>query len=152
MTNASPAFLVDTNVLVYAYDPADPAKRERAIAVLRALQASGLGALSVQVLGEFFSATTKKLNPPLPPSEAGEAVINLYRSWEVFELYLPMVIDAVRGVSAHRFSYWDALIWATAKHNGLPFVLSEDFNDGQVVEGVRIVNPFETSFDLGILQ
>lgn len=152
MTNASIAFLVDTNVLVYAFDQADPAKRTRAIEVYKELQESRLGALSVQVLGEFFNATTRRLRPRLPVKEALDAVIELYRSWEVFDLYSPMVIDAVRGVSDHRLSYWDALIWATAKHNGVPFLLSEDLNDGQVIEGVRIVNPFTTSFDLRVLS
>ena len=54
MRNGSRAFLVDTNVLVYAYDPTDGGKRERAITVLESLGNRHQGALSAQILGEFF--------------------------------------------------------------------------------------------------
>jgi hypothetical protein len=46
------------------------------------------------------------------------------------------VLEAVRGVQRYRLSYWDALIWATAKLNGVPNVLSEDFNTGSQLEAV----------------
>jgi predicted nucleic acid-binding protein len=54
MTSDSRAFLVDTNVLVYVYDPVDPIKQVRALDVLDRLAASGAGCLTTQVLGEFF--------------------------------------------------------------------------------------------------
>ena len=53
--------LVDTNVLVYAYDTSDEGKRARAIQILERVQAQRLGALSVQVLGEFFVTVTRKM-------------------------------------------------------------------------------------------
>jgi predicted nucleic acid-binding protein len=57
-------------------------------------------------------------------------------------------VEAVRGVSAHRLSYWDALIWATAKLNRIPTVFSEDFSDGRVIEGVSFHNPFAAGFQI----
>jgi predicted nucleic acid-binding protein len=63
-----------------------------------------------------------------------------------------IVLEAVRGLQRHRLSYWDSLIWATAKLNDVPNVLSEDFNDGALLEGVRFLNPFTTTLDLGWLQ
>jgi predicted nucleic acid-binding protein len=54
MTSGSKAFLVDTNVLVYAYDPIDGDKRERAIEVLESLGPHQLGSVSTQILGSFF--------------------------------------------------------------------------------------------------
>jgi predicted nucleic acid-binding protein len=39
-------------------------------------------------------------------------------------------------------SFWDALIWAAAKENGIPVVYTEDFQHGRDIEGVRIINPF----------
>jgi predicted nucleic acid-binding protein len=39
--------------------------------------------------------------------------------------------------------FWDAQIWATAKLNQIPQVLSEDFQHGRAVEGVEFVNPFK---------
>jgi len=51
-------------------------------------------------------------------------------------------MEAARGVKEHRFSYWDAQIWAAAKLNQVPVIFSEDFASGSTVEGVTFVNPF----------
>jgi predicted nucleic acid-binding protein len=48
----------------------------------------------------------------------------------------------LRGVTEHGLSVWDAQIWAAALMNQVPVVLSEDFQHGRVVEGVRFLNPF----------
>lgn len=152
MRNGSSAFLVDTNVLVYAYDPTDGAKRERAIAVLERLGARQTGALSVQISGEFFVAVTRKISCPLTEEEAERSVTNYTRSWVVYALTELVVLEAVRGLRRHHLSYWDSLIWATAKLNGVPNVLSEDFSDGALLDGVRFLNPFAETFDLALLQ
>jgi predicted nucleic acid-binding protein len=60
------------------------------------------------------------------------------------------VLEAVRGVRDHQLAYWDAQIWATARLNQVPLVLSEDFSNGAVIEGVRFVNPFASDFDLDV--
>ena len=55
------------------------------------------------------------------------------------------------GLQRHQLSYWDSLILATAKLNGVPNVLSEDFSYGVLLEGVRFLNPFAQTFDLALL-
>lgn len=40
-------------------------------------------------------------------------------------------------------SFWDALIVAAAARGGVTRVLSEDLNAGQIISGVRVVNPFD---------
>ena len=152
MTNGSSAFLVDTNVLVYAYDPTDEEKRERAIEVLESLGTRQLGLLSSQILGEFFVTVTRKIPTPMTEAEAEHSVMHYARSWITYDLTKSIVLEAVRGLQRYRLSYWDSLIWATAKLNDVPNVLSEDFNDGALLEGVRFLNPFTTTFDLGWLQ
>ncbi len=146
-SGGSAGYLVDTNVPLYAYDPADAAKRARATAVLQRLGVLRTGALSVQVLGEFYWNATRKLRPPVPHAQAERSVTRYARSWTVYDLTPLVVLEAVRGVQRHRFPYWDALIWATAKLNGVPTVLSEDFPAGSLIEGVRFVNPFAAGFD-----
>jgi predicted nucleic acid-binding protein len=151
MPNDSSAFFLDTNVLVYAYDPADAAKRTRAMVVLTRLGAQQRGALSAQVLSEFFVTVTRKIEPPLTLEEGEQRVTNYMRSWQVYALTARMVVEAVRGVRQHQLAYWDSLIWATAKLSGVPTVLSEDFTDGRLIEGVRFLNPFAATFDLNRL-
>jgi predicted nucleic acid-binding protein len=58
-----------------------------------------------------------------------------------------IVLEAVRGLRTYQFSYWDSLIWASAKLNGIPNILSEDICDGVILDGVRFLNPFKASFD-----
>ncbi len=140
--------LVDTNVLVYAYDSADAARQERAFAILDELATSGRGVLSVQVLAEFFVAVTRKIAVPLDVASARKSVENYLRSWPVLELTGFIVLEAIRGVQEYRFSYWDAQIWATAKLNQISVVLSEDFASGSSIEGVTFVNPFGPGFNL----
>jgi predicted nucleic acid-binding protein len=148
MTGAGPAYLVDTNVLIYAYDPGEPEKWRRAADVLRVLRADRLGALSVQVLGEFFVNVTRKPNRPLTPDQARRTSIRLCRSWPVMEPTVRTYLDAVRGVVEHQMAFWDAMIWASARENGISYVLTEDQEHGRLIEDVRYINPFVDRFEL----
>ncbi len=140
--------LVDTSVLVYAYDRSEPEKQARALQVLDRLAVSGAGALSTQVLSEFFVAVTRKLPAPLTLDEAYERVVGHLQSWTILDLTAMVVLEAVRGVRDYQFSFWDAQIWASARLNQVEIVFSEDFSPGAVVEGVRFVNPFAPDFRL----
>lgn len=144
-----PAVLVDTNVLVYAYDRGEHAKQARAIAVLTHLNTLGIGRLSVQALGEFFRAVTRGARPILSVPEAARQVDHLARGWPVVDLTPLIVLEAVRGAREHRLSYWDAQMWATARLNQIPVLFSEDFGGRTVLGGVRFVNPFATGFAVG---
>ena len=139
---------VDTNVLVYAYDRSEPEKQRRALAVLDHLALTGTGAISTQVLAEFFVAVTRKIPYPLSVQEAYQRIENYLRGWPVLEVTGLIVLEAARGVRDYQLNFWDAQIWATARLNQIPVVFSEDFNVGQVTEGVRFVNPFARDFHL----
>lgn len=141
------AFLLDTNVLIYAYDNSDAHKRQIAVMLLRRLSQMQRGSLSVQILGEFFWNATRKIRQPIPAERVAQSIQAYVRTWVVFDLTPLIVLEAIRGVQQYGFPYWDALIWATAKLNGVQVVLSEDFNDGATIEGVRFRNPFQPSFD-----
>jgi len=144
-------FLVDTNVLVYAYDPREPDRQARAAACLRRLVASRQGALSAQVLSEFFWVATRRLDPPLSVPQAERSLTNYLRSWPVYPITGQAVLEAVRGVQQYRFAYWDALIWAVAKLNGVLTILTEDQPSSRLIEGVRFLNPLHQAFDLAQL-
>lgn len=103
--NGSAAFLVDMNVLVYAYDTQAGSKRDRAIALLHLLAARQLGALTPQILNEFFVVVTQKLSPPLTVAQAERSLTNYVRSWVVYDLTPLIVLEAVRGHQRHRLAY-----------------------------------------------
>jgi len=145
-------FLVDTNVLVYAYDQTDGTKRSQAAEVLRIDGRNGTGVLSTQVLSEFFVTVTRKIPTPLSHSDAAEKITRYIESWVVSYITTFVVSEAIRGVLAHQLPYYDSLIWATARLNQISNVLTEDGQHGRLIEGVRYLNPFRRDFDLTMLE
>lgn len=107
-----------------------------------------VGVLCAQVLSEFFNTITRKIAAPLSVAEAYERLKNYVAAWTVLDLTDLIILEAARGVRDHQFSFWDAQIWASARLNQIPIVLSEDFQSGRIIEGVRFVNPFVPEFDI----
>lgn len=140
--------LVDTNILLYAYDRSEQIKQSQAALILTRLATLRLGVLTPQVLGEFFVNATRKIKPPLTIKQAYDRIQNYLLSWEVLDLTGPIVLEAVRGVRTYKMSYWNAQIWATARLHQIPFIFTEDFNPNAIIEGVRFVNPFGENFSL----
>ncbi len=140
--------LVDTNILVYAYDRSEPEKRVSSVKLLDRLALSAQGVLSLQILAEFFVVVTRKLPAPLSVASAEERVLNYLQAWHTVSVTNMVFREALRGVRTHRMVFWDAQIWATARLNQIPVVLSEDFSHGAVIEEVAFLNPFDVSFEL----
>jgi len=139
-------FLVDTNILVYAYDRSEMAKKAMAQKVLVWLESNNAGVLSTQVLGEFFNTVTRKLVYQLTESEASRSVQRYLSTWRVVPVTGAIAIDAARASVAYHISYWDAQIWATAKLNQISTVLTEDFQHERRIEGVQFLNPLTGDF------
>ena len=140
--------LVDTNILLYAYDRGDLEKQSQSIAVLDGLATLRIGVLTPQILAEFFVNATRKLDPPMTVQEGYERIQNYLLSWEIKDMTGPIVLEAVRGVRMYKMAYWDAQIWATARLHQIPVIFTEDFNIGSVIEGVSFVNPLASDFEL----
>lgn len=144
-------YLLDTNLLVYGFDSADGEKQERALDTVARVGRGPTGALPAQALAEFCRVALGKLDPPLSPEETYRQVELYERAFPVLPLTPAVVLEAVRGVRDHAFAYFDAQIWAAARLNQIPVVLSEDFATGATVEGVTFLNPLEPAFDLATL-
>lgn len=140
------ACVVDANILVYAYDRSEIKKQVKARDVLDWLHSSQLGFLSTQVLGEFYNAVTRNVAAPLTRAEASAEVEKHLRVWRVLIVTPAIVLEAARGSATHQLAYWDSQIWATAKLNQIPVVLTEDFQHERRIEGVRFFNPFLGDF------
>lgn len=131
---------VDSNVLIYAHDLDEPRKRATAIQIFEDLWLSKTGALSMQVLQEFYSVATRKIRSPLPRPIAREAIERL-APWCIETTPLE-IAAAFRIEDSAKISFWDALIVAAALKSGAVEILSEDMNPGQTIAGIRIINPF----------
>ena len=139
--------LLDTNVLVYAFDADEPAKQRVAQELLGRLGADGTACVSSQVLGEFYVTVVRRFQGSMSAEMAARHVERFADLFEVHGSSLQIVLEALRGVIRYRFSYYDAQIWAVARLNHVPVVLSEDFAAGSEVEGVRFENPFAVPAD-----
>jgi predicted nucleic acid-binding protein len=132
---------VDTNVLVYANDAADPDKQRIARETLLS-HASEL-VLSAQVLSELYVALVRPSGLGMAPADARMIVDDL-RRFPILPIDDEMVLDAIDLSIRERTSYWDGLILTTAQAGGCEVVLSEDLSHGTTVGGVRVENPFLT--------
>ena len=140
--------LIDTNILIYAHQPSETVKYDRAVRAIETLITSGLGRLSAQVLGEFLSATTRGRRPILAIGDALRQATLLADAFPVFDQTHLIVLEAGRGVRDHQLSYFDAQIWATARLNQVPTIFTEDFTNARRLEGVQFLNPLLPTFDL----
>ncbi|MDE2688456.1 MAG: PIN domain-containing protein [Chloroflexota bacterium] len=132
---------IDTNILVYAYDSADPAKQQQARHILRSGITEETAVLSAQVLGEFFTVATSRIAEPLTAEEA-EDVIRTLSVLPVVEIDLRLVLHATDIHRLYGINYWDSLIVAAAQRTGCTQILTEDLNAGQSYQDVLAVNPF----------
>lgn len=136
-----PTVFVDTNVLVYARDLTEPEKQRRAVEWMAALWAGATGRLSWQVLKEYYVVTTEKLDPPRTPEESREDVLAL-SAWRPVVPDRPVVERAWEVQDRFGLSWWDSLIVAAALRAACPYLLTEDLQDGQELEGTTVVDPF----------
>jgi len=145
-------FLIDTNILVYPYDPRDHDKQRQAQIILERLVGEGVAVLSVQCLTEFFRAVRWRLAEPLTLEQALLRIERFVANCRVLPLTPSAALDAFRAYERYSMSFWDSLIWAVAKEGDVPYLLTEDFDHGATVEGVQFLNPFAESFDLAPLM
>ena len=130
----------DTNILLYSISRTDEeaAKRDKAVALL---DEDG-GALSVQVLQEFYVQATRVTRPDPLPHEIATGLIRTWMRFEVQDVTASVLVQALDLKVSHGFSYWDSAIIAAAKTLGCRTLYSEDMAHGREIEGVLIVNPF----------
>ena len=131
----SAGVFLDTNVLVYAYSRGD-----HRTSIARQLVHNG-GVVGVQVLNEFASVARAKL--AMSWTEVQEAVENiLILCPNPRALGIETHLRALGISKKYGCSIWDGLIVAAAAEAHCSKLLTEDLQHGQVVEGVRIENPF----------
>jgi predicted nucleic acid-binding protein len=130
----------DTNVLVYAeLEPASN-KGERAGSLIK--RAAAVDAIiAAQVIGEFLAVTRRK-RPELFPN-ACELAPLLLSHFRIAETNTQVMGRAVELVQRHRLQVWDAVVCAASLRAGATHLLSDDMQDGAMLDGLRVINPFD---------
>jgi len=132
---------LDTNVLVYAHDRSAGEKYRRAVHLVEELATRKNGALSIQVLQEFFVTVTDRLPKPLAVRDAAAIVSDL----GALLTLAPGVTDVLAAIDMHdrlQVSFWDAMILRSASVLRCALVWSEDLAHGRRYDDVEVRNPF----------
>ena len=130
---------IDTNVLVYADSDDEPDKQRVVAGLIAHAIFTRTGVISTQVLNEYASVALRKLK--LSHDRLREQ-LRFYKQFEVFSASPEITDTAVDLHQTRSISFFDALILASASVAGCRVLYSEDMNEGEVIVGVRIVNPF----------
>lgn len=139
----SATVFVDTNVLVYARDRSEAKKQSAAADWMRELWREHRGRTSTQVLSEYYTAVTRKLDPGLDETLAWQDVRALL-AWEPQPIDSDVLRRAREVQIRYAFGWWDSMIVAAAELQGCSVLLTEDLQEGFVCGSTTVVNPFAT--------
>ena len=148
MAIGSKDYLIDTNIFIYAYLGDDLSRSQHSKRLLDQIVENRVGCVSTQVLNELFSRLTRGVQSPSLIAEFADTIRAITLNYQVLDTTKDTVLAAVNGTRRYQLSYWDSLIWAAAKLNGVPYVLSEDFTHDQTLDAVTFLNPFTPGFTL----
>ena len=132
---------LDTNVLLYLFDNREPDKKAAAQELIEKEVEADRASLSTQVLQEFYVNVTRQLAHPLSPEEA-EARVRDFSRLPLVQVDVPLILAAIARSQRMSFSLWDAMIVEAALKAGADRLFTEDLQHGQVIEGMRVENPF----------
>lgn len=141
--------LIDTNMLIYMFEESRELKHELACELLEnILEGRIKAAVSTQVLSELFvnlTAEKKKTIVTRPIGvQSAELIIEdiaITSCFKVFDVKPQNVLNAIKIKKSSNASYWDCLIAATMKENGITTIYTEDEGFGKI-EGIKAINPF----------
>lgn len=139
MSYTETKIFLDTNILAYIFDSRDIAKKTKAKELFSKLVIENSCMISTQVLQELFNVVTKKLK--YSKADAQKIITSLL-NLNIHQVSTTDIQLAMNISSESQFTIYDSLIIAAAKSENCTTLYSEDLNDGQVVEDVKIVNPF----------
>lgn len=130
----------DTNILVYAADLAGGERHDHAADLVERAMRLQNCTQTLQSFCEFFNVVTRKAG--VDRAAAADLVETWSAAVATEGATLQDFREARRAVGEHGLSFWDAMLWATVRRVGVDLLISEDFQDGRSIEGVRIANPF----------
>ena len=137
--------LLDSNILIYAYDSTEKEKHVIAKNLLaECWKRNKIYALSVQNISEFFVVTTKKISNPIKPDEMKANIQDIitFSNFNILNINKNSVLSAIEISSNNNLSYWDALIASVMKENGISTIVTENDKDFNKITGLKVINPF----------
>jgi predicted nucleic acid-binding protein len=131
---------IDTNILVYAFDESEPVKRGPCMQLfIEIIEGRKQGAITNQVLAEFCSVMTRKVDRPRTHQEISYIIGAIITSanWTVLDYTSETVLNALRA----KIPFWDSLIAQTLKEHGVGTIVTENVKRFKG-SGIKAVSPF----------
>ena len=131
---------LDSNILVYFVDEHDSKKQKIAEKLIKNSVEMKTGVLSTQSLQEFYSVVTRK---SLCSKKQAKTIVEKFKNTlPITQISVSHILKAIDISIQTQFSFWDSLIVSAAHSSGCVIVYSEDMSHNQLVNGVKIINPF----------
>ena len=136
--------LIDTNILVYAYDASEGNKHKASRKLLKTVWEEGGGIVCLQNLMEFFVVIARKVENPIDADEAKTIVEDFLKSekWEIIDRDEDTFLKAIDIVSKYEIHIWDALIATCMRENEVTEIVTENKNDFKKIPGIKVTVPF----------
>jgi predicted nucleic acid-binding protein len=132
---------LDSNILIYAELEPESEKGTRSADLI--LRAARNGVIPVQVLGEYLRFIQRRV-----PQAFDDAIrqASIYRAAFLTPPTTDAVIDTASALArTHRMQLWDCVVCAASAQAGAKVLLTEDMQDGRILDGLRLINPFAVS-------
>ena len=138
----SDKFFIDTNIFIYSFDHRDTDKMTRALAIINDANITGKGIISWQVIQEFLNTATRKFTKTITTNDMAKYLRKILNP--LCQVYpdLNLYQDALEIMKSTHYGFYDSLILASAVKGECTILYSEDFQEGQVINNVKVVNPF----------
>lgn len=137
--------LIDTNILVYAYDESEGKKHEICKRLIdECWRLREKYSISIQNLSEFYVVITKKIENPVPMEMAKEIIEDIieFQNWILMDYDPRTILSAIELNMVYQVHYWDALIAATMRENKIFSIYTED-GDFKNIPWLNVINPLE---------
>ncbi len=135
-------FFLDTNILIYALDEANPTKQQIAAQLVREAIVSGRGIISIQVLQEFLNDARSKFKQPMTIEQCRGHILNVLGPLCAQFPSMSTIDSALLLVEETGYHFYDALIVTAAIESGCHTLYSEDLQHGRKIGTLTILNPF----------
>ncbi len=139
-------FLIDTNILVYSYDASEQEKQKLCSSLIKKCwMREESYAIALQNLSEFYVIVTQKIEKPLSAGIARKIVKDIidFNNWQVISFNDASLLTAIDLSIKYGIHYWDALLCATMKQNGITSIYTENVKDFEKVQWITAVNPMD---------
>ncbi|HHE36998.1 MAG TPA: PIN domain-containing protein [Candidatus Cloacimonetes bacterium] len=135
--------LIDTNILVYAYDQIDERKHKISNEIVKKAWEDGT-LITLQNLCEFFIVITKKVEKPVSVKQAREIVEDILSSeeWIIIDRTEESQKKAMKLNQEKRIHFWDALIIASMIEYGIKEIITENVSNFSKIKSIKPINPY----------